>query len=245
MLRDAHARLLEPGATLVPRRVALRAVLVECAALAAADLPELRGAPWPLMLGQLGLAPSGGSGGAAARPLTQAWAAASIDFARLPDAGPVAAVAEVEATAAGSAHAVAWWWELDMGGGHRLSSWTDAEPPGGEAPLRHHWRPCLSFLAPRRVRVGDRLSRLRARAMLGQCDSEGGRSRPALRLRAVSSSARLVVSSWRPRATVFPAGGSTRCREAERHPADPRAHAAAQHGCGDAQCPGVEASCRW
>eukprot|EP00913_Durusdinium_trenchii_P028910 g27106.t1 len=55
ILRDAQARLLRSDCVFIPRKVKVKAVLVSCPALLAADVPELRGAAWPLMLGQLGL----------------------------------------------------------------------------------------------------------------------------------------------------------------------------------------------
>eukprot|EP00928_Gymnodinium_smaydae_P000008 TRINITY_DN10004_c0_g2_i1.p1 TRINITY_DN10004_c0_g2~~TRINITY_DN10004_c0_g2_i1.p1 ORF type:complete len:691 (+),score=141.47 TRINITY_DN10004_c0_g2_i1:86-2158(+) len=154
ILRDAHARLLAPGATLVPRGVRINAALVEATgALSAADLPELRGAAWPLMLGQMGAS--------ATRRLSASFAAGSLDFAALPPPEPRAEEVEVEVTDQGTVHGVLWWWELDMGGGGTLSSWSSAVSSSSEIPARHHWRPCLSFLEPRAVRRGERL-RLKA-----------------------------------------------------------------------------------
>ena len=89
------------------------------------------------------------------RALSEAWDATAIDFARLTSTEPQVAHRELAVTGAGVAHAVAWWWELDMGGGHALSSWSPAEPADGTAAARHHWKPCLSFLAPRRVERGE------------------------------------------------------------------------------------------
>lgn len=148
ILRDAHARLLKPGATLVPCAARVYGVLVECD-VAAADLPELRGAPWPMMLGQLGLF----DGGSTARPLSAVVCLAEIDFVRLPDV-PAWSVTELEVRSPGTVHAVAWWWELDMGNGGKLSSWTPSALADGNDAARHHWRPCLSFLQPRHVVVG-------------------------------------------------------------------------------------------
>ncbi|CAE7287355.1 PRMT16 [Symbiodinium sp. CCMP2456] len=155
ILRDAQARLLQPSCTFVPRRVTVRAMLVTCPAVAACDLPELRGAPWPLALGQLGLSLTGNDKDAAVRGLSEPWDAFAIDFGSLPSSCPRSAPATVRASHAGVAHAVAWWWELDMGGGYTHSSWTDACSSEEHFSARHHWRPCLSFLAPTALASGD------------------------------------------------------------------------------------------
>ncbi|CAE7637151.1 PRMT7 [Symbiodinium necroappetens] len=155
ILRDAQARLLQPSCTFVPRRVTVRAMLVTCPALAVCDLPELRGAPWPLALGQLGLSLTGDDKDAAVRGLSEPWDAFAIDFGSLPSSCPRSAPSTVRASRAGVAHAVAWWWELDMGGGYTHSSWTDARSSEERFPARHHWRPCLSFLAPTTLASGD------------------------------------------------------------------------------------------
>lgn len=154
ILRDAHARLLEPNAALVPRRATVFAALVECPAFVPADLPELRGAAWPVMLGQLQLF----EGGPVVRLLSTPWRAMSIDFADLPTGGPTVSTTAIELTASGLAHAVAWWWELDMGNGNSLSSWTSAQKPSDQQAARHHWRPCLSFLAHRQVSPNSNVS---------------------------------------------------------------------------------------
>jgi len=146
ILRDAHARLLRPGAIMVPRSVRIWALLVECDGLAAGDLPELRGAAWPLMLSQFDTT--------AMRVLSSPWEATAIDFAVLPPATPSARVSDVHVTETGTAHAIAWWWDLDMGGGGSLSSWTPRTAPHDGVAARHHWRPCLSFLVPKPVRSG-------------------------------------------------------------------------------------------
>eukprot|EP00929_Paragymnodinium_shiwhaense_P034922 TRINITY_DN18952_c0_g1_i1.p1 TRINITY_DN18952_c0_g1~~TRINITY_DN18952_c0_g1_i1.p1 ORF type:complete len:681 (-),score=95.16 TRINITY_DN18952_c0_g1_i1:480-2522(-) len=153
ILRDAHARLLKPGAVLVPSSVRLKAVLVECGELSSADVPEVRGAAWPIMLGQLGLFETAEK--RVVRPICDVWDASRIDFATLPPLGPNMRQANVRVTASGVAHAVAWWWELDMGGGHSLSNWSRAASSRDGQIARHHWRPCLSFLAPRSVTVGE------------------------------------------------------------------------------------------
>ena len=157
ILRDAQARLLQPSCTFVPRGVTVRAMLVTCPALAACDLPELRGAPWPLALGQLGLSLTRNDSdpGAVIRGLSEPWDAFAIDFGSLPSSCPRSAPSTVRASRPGVAHAVAWWWELDMGGGYTHSSWTDACSSEERFSARHHWRPCLSFLAPTTLASGD------------------------------------------------------------------------------------------
>lgn len=151
ILRDAQERLLKPGARMVPRSVQLHAMLVQCCpALAAGDLPELRGAPWPVMLGQLG--------DSVVRPLSAPWKSAHICFASLPTAAPQLEVNEVVATASGTVHGVAWWWDLDMGGDTHLTNWCPAGLPDGQQPARHHWRPCISFVAPREITEGATLA---------------------------------------------------------------------------------------
>mmetsp|Transcript_49329 Transcript_49329/g.142957 ORF Transcript_49329/g.142957 Transcript_49329/m.142957 type:complete len:691 (+) Transcript_49329:24-2096(+) len=162
ILRDAYERLLAPAATVVPCGVRVRAVLVECPALSPANLPELRGAAWPLSLAQLGLTREGeakaGDGrvaGTAVRPISAEWDALEIDFRRLPPPGPHSNTAEVAIIMTGTAHAVAWWWDLDMGGGGHLSSWTTVATSDAAVADRSHWKPCLSFLAPCEVLAGD------------------------------------------------------------------------------------------
>ncbi|CAE8609682.1 unnamed protein product [Polarella glacialis] len=164
IIRDAQDRLLKPGCTLVPCKVTVRAVLVECAALLGADLPELRGAAWPLMLGQLGfggpshITSEGSIHAATLRPLSKPWDAFTIDFADLPSPEPHAKGGDVEVLHGGVVHAVAWWWELDMGGGHKHSSWTAAAAANDQIPDRHHWRPCISFLEGKPVSQDDKVS---------------------------------------------------------------------------------------
>ncbi|CAK9030387.1 unnamed protein product [Durusdinium trenchii] len=136
ILRDAQAQ----------RVTGARLTVTSGPALLAADVPELRGAAWPLMLGQLGL----GEGRWVFTQLSNAWEAFDIDFAHLPST-PQARATQVKVHSGGEAHAVAWWWELDLGGASH-SSWTEAATAADASQAaRHHWRPCLSFLPGRAV----------------------------------------------------------------------------------------------
>ncbi|CAJ1334388.1 unnamed protein product, partial [Effrenium voratum] len=157
ILRDAQARLLRPDCTFVPRRVTVRCRLVSCPTLAPADLPELRGAAWPLMLGQMSPGFQSGVAGEVLTALSDAWDAFDIDFGRLPEV-PRAERSTVKVTRAGAAHGVAWWWELDLGGGLRHSSWTTAARSDEARPARNHWRPCLSFLGRLDVEEGQEVA---------------------------------------------------------------------------------------
>ena len=79
------------------------------------------------------------------------------------------ALADVRCTAGGTACAVLWWWELEMGAGPRLSSAPErykrrhgADAVGGDrepqpAAARGHWKACLSFLGERRVERAERV----------------------------------------------------------------------------------------
>eukprot|EP00438_Fugacium_kawagutii_P016015 Skav233582 [mRNA] locus=scaffold2520:159161:160975:+ [translate_table: standard] len=147
ILRDAKARLLKPNCQFIPRKVKVKAMLVSCPKLGSANVPELRGAAWPLMLGQLGL---GGTEEVFVRR-SEVWDAFEIDFAHLPST-PCAQVSHVKVS--GQVEAVAWWWELDLGG-QVHSSWTKAASPEETTPARHHWRPCISFLAPKCLAEGE------------------------------------------------------------------------------------------
>ncbi|CAE8608354.1 unnamed protein product [Polarella glacialis] len=147
VLRDAHARLLKPHATMVPCAAKIRSMLVECFPLGGSGFPELRSKAYPIMFAELDEK--------VLRPLSATWDATSISFSSLPPLGEHARIAEVDIHTSGTVNAVAWWWELDMGGGQRLTNWCPPGETNGNAPGRQcHWSPCLSFIEPRRVTSG-------------------------------------------------------------------------------------------
>jgi len=153
ILRDAQARLLRPDCTFIPRKVKVKAVLVSCPKLGSANVPELRGAAWPLMLGQMGFDPYASDKEGPLCRLSEVWDAFDIDFANLPDT-PCAQTTRLRVSAEVIANAVVWWWELDLGG-YLHSSWTKAASSDDTTPARHHWRPCISFLPERRLEGND------------------------------------------------------------------------------------------
>eukprot|EP00435_Cladocopium_sp_Y103_P039838 s971_g10.t1 len=135
ILRDAQARLLRSDCVFIPRKAKVKAVLVSCPKLGSANLPELRGAAWPMMLGQMGFDPFEPFDPRSARSAeevfvrhSEVWDAFEIDFANLPST-PCAHASHVKIESPGVVEAVAWWWELDMGAGGQHSSWTKAKEP--------------------------------------------------------------------------------------------------------------------
>jgi type II protein arginine methyltransferase len=138
-LHDAHARLLQPGARVLPRRARLIAQVIEC--------PELRGVNPIARIAGFDLsgfdrfrAPGGQSielSREPYRPLGPPIELATFDFA-VPQ--PRAGSAQVAATmaVAGTAQAIALWFTLELAPGVGVST-----APGGP---RNHWRQSLHFL---------------------------------------------------------------------------------------------------
>jgi type III protein arginine methyltransferase len=139
-LDDARARLLLPDARIVPQRARLIAQVMECAELRAVN-PIGQIAGFDLSVFDRFRAIGGQSVELARephRPLADPVTLATFDFSRpQPRSGATQAGATI--AAAGTAQAVALWFELDLAPGLDLST-----APGGP---RNHWRQSLHFLA--------------------------------------------------------------------------------------------------
>lgn len=150
--RHATAALLKPGGVVLPQAAVVQAMLVEIPSLRAANpLRQVQGFDLsafdrfrnPAAARQLDLAAT------AHRPLTAAHAVASFDFADAPAAERWRQLS-LPVTAAGEAHAVAFWFELTLAPGVAVSS-----GPGGAMT---HWGQAVQFFdAGLPVQPGERV----------------------------------------------------------------------------------------
>jgi type III protein arginine methyltransferase len=149
---DARARLLVSGARIIPYRAKLIAQVMECAELRAVN-PIGRIAGFDLSVFDRFRAIGGQSVELARephRPLSEPVTLAVLDFSQ-PQSRSGEAQAGTMIAAAGTAQAVALWFELELAPGLGLST-----APGGP---RNHWRQSLHFLAPDRpLRAGQEVT---------------------------------------------------------------------------------------
>jgi tetratricopeptide (TPR) repeat protein len=148
-LIDAHARLLAPGARVVPGRAQLWAQAIECPELRSVN-PIGRICGFDLSAFDRFRAPGGQSlelTREAYRPLSAPVATARFDFSSAPERSGVSR-ARLSFDAVGTVQAVALWFELELAPGIGL-----ATAPGAG---RNHWRQSVQFLAAdRAVRAGE------------------------------------------------------------------------------------------
>jgi type III protein arginine methyltransferase len=148
-LIDAHARLLAPGARVVPARAQLWAQAIECPELRPVN-PIGRICGFDLSAFDRFRAPGGQSlelTREAYRPLSAPVAVARFDFTAAPARSGISR-AGLCVDAAGTVQAVALWFELELAPGIGL-----ATAPGGG---HNHWRQSVQFLAAdRTVQAGE------------------------------------------------------------------------------------------
>jgi protein arginine N-methyltransferase 7 len=157
-LRDARDRLLTPDAVVIPARARVHAALVQCEQLRQScthPLAEQQACVEtlttmaPVDALQLGSFEE-------LRVLSQPVELLAFDFQAMPPPpcrGDGSSVRVCSATG-GVAHAVAFWWHLDVSsdGGASYSTappWARDQP----APWTHHWRQCVAFLPNGGLRI--------------------------------------------------------------------------------------------
>ena len=167
-LRDAKARLLTPGAAVIPARATVHAALIESDALrrcharpplaggaaaephCGAEAASARGVATLAPMQALHLSPFDNE----LRVLSEPREVLRFDFQAgpvPPEAGAAGDAARCVALADGTAHAVALWWDADVAADAadarcRYSTapgWARPEP---QPPWTHHWRQCVAFL---------------------------------------------------------------------------------------------------
>ncbi|MGQ9365296.1 tetratricopeptide repeat protein [Azospirillum sp. ST 5-10] len=138
-VRHAMAELVKPGARVIPAAATIRAVPIEAAALAATHpIREVCGFDLSRLEEHRNLAYSALSlNDLPHRRLAEPVAAARLDLADPPRPGPVARFA-FAATATGTVHAVAFWYDL-----HVDEEITVSTGPEGEC---RHWLQAVQFL---------------------------------------------------------------------------------------------------